>query len=437
MVPILAWAYSTGAPARSSGAPGEQSCSQTGCHVGTVNPDAERVAITFADGNTYTPGTAKTVNVTIPQAQRHGFQVSARLASDPQNAQAGSFPAPGTGMDVICLDGSAKFGGGRTSCRPEFAIEYLGHTNATTQRTYTFQWMPPASDAGNINFYVSGNAANGNGLPTGDRVYTSTAALTYSAGTGSRPTPIISGTDGVVNGATFSSLTGVASGSFLTVFGSNLAESTTNWNGSFQSNRAPTTLAGTRLLINDREAYIAYVSPTQINAVMPEDDALGTISVVAITPYGSSLPLTVQKKRYAPALFLYDPQNRRYAASLVADGSARVGRANLFGGPIDLPVRPARPGEYITLFGSGFGATSPAYTPGQIPSASPLPTKPTITIGGVTATGSFDYAGLNGFIGVYQFNVPIPANLPDGDHEVVITYQGETSQRGVYVTVGR
>ena len=38
--------------------------------------------------------------------------------------------------------------------------------------TWTFSWQAPATDQGDVTFYCSGNAANGNGTTSGDHIYT-------------------------------------------------------------------------------------------------------------------------------------------------------------------------------------------------------------------------------------------------------------------------
>jgi hypothetical protein len=43
--------------------------------------------------------------------------------------------------------------------------------------TWTFLWTAPPESAGEIVFYAAGNAANGDGSPSGDFIYTTTAAI--------------------------------------------------------------------------------------------------------------------------------------------------------------------------------------------------------------------------------------------------------------------
>jgi uncharacterized protein (TIGR03437 family) len=106
-----------------------------------------------------------------------------------------------------------------------------------------------------------------------------------------------------------------------------------------------------------------------------------------------------------------------------------VGAANLLPGAT---TTPAKPGETILLYGTGFGPTNPPLPTAQlVTTAEPLANPVQISIGGVTVTATF--AGLVS-PGVYQFNVPVP-NLPNGDAAVLATIGGVATQTLVSVTV--
>jgi uncharacterized protein (TIGR03437 family) len=69
-----------------------------------------------------------------------------------------------------------------------------------------------------------------------------------------------------------------------------------------------------------------------------------------------------------------------------------------------------------------------------VTTALPLANTVQMTIGGVAVTPSF--AGLSAS-GLYQFNVTVPASLPNGDAAVVATIGGVSSQTGLAITVGQ
>ena len=76
-----------------------------------------------------------------------------------------------------------------------------------------------------------------------------------------------------------SAISTIQSGEWASIFGTNLAVVTASWNGDF-----PTALAGTSVTIDSKPAYLAFVSPGQINLQVPGDAATGQVQVVVTTP---------------------------------------------------------------------------------------------------------------------------------------------------------
>src|SRR5260370_34638752 len=96
IVPVLIHAYATGPDPRHTGAPGDQTCAISGCHVGTaLNGGGESVQLTSSTGTTYTPGQPQTFTIAITdsKAKVYGFQMSARTASNPTTGQSGDVTA--------------------------------------------------------------------------------------------------------------------------------------------------------------------------------------------------------------------------------------------------------------------------------------------------------------------------------------------------------
>jgi uncharacterized protein (TIGR03437 family) len=178
--------------------------------------------------------------------------------------------------------------------------------------------------------------------------------------------------------------------------------------------------------VNGKAGSISYIGPTQINVLAPADDTVGPVQVTVTTQDGTSAPFTVQLKKPAPGFFLFDPQQRKYGAALIARSDGGVDYScpeGLFGAG-----RPVKPGEILLLWGTGFGATDPAVPFGVVFSgAAPLTDTVTITIGGVSADVQF--AGMTG-AGLYQFNVVVPP-LADGDQKVTAAIDGVTAQDNV------
>lgn len=233
----------------------------------------------------------------------------------------------------------------------------------------------------------------------------------------------------VVNGASFGS--GIASGSWISIFGSDLAPTTRLWKGDeIIDGVLPTQLDGVRVRINGKQAAISFISPGQLNVQAPDDDALGPVSVEVIRDGVGSATGFADLRGSSPAFFLFDPENRRYLAAVHPDG-VHVGKANLFGGAV--PTRRAKPGDIILLFGTGFGPTTPPVPAGQLfTGAAPLASPVRVFFGGVEAQVQF--GGLSG-AGLNQLNVVVPQGLPSGDVEVVAQTSGLQTQAGVFVTI--
>ena len=86
-----------------------------------------------------------------------------------------------------------------------------------------------------------------------------------------------------------------------------------------------------------------------------------------------------------------------------------------------LPSEPAMPGDYVAIFATGLGPVSSSIVEGQEGPADPLATVQShieAWIGGQPAEVQF--AGLApGFVGAYQVNAKVPANLRTADRAPV------------------
>ena len=229
----------------------------------------------------------------------------------------------------------------------------------------------------------------------------------------------------VVNGASF--VAPISAGSWITIEGANLSTITRLWNVSdFVGDSLPTQLDGVSVTLNGVAAYPYYISPTQLNVLAPDGLTAGPVQVQVMNPQGTSNVFTVNASGETPAFFLF---GTKYAAAEHANG-APIGPAALGGN-----FTPAKPGETVQLYGTGFGPMSPFSSSGQIlPAPAPLANADnvTVTIGGQPAVVT--YAGVVGS-GLDQLNVTVPASLPNGDAQIVATVNGLSTQTGLAVTV--
>ena len=427
-IPALILAHSSGPQPRSTGAPGDNTCSQASCHIGTaVDGGGGKVEISFDSGTTYTPGTKVKVTVKVTDSSAttriFGFQASSRLSSNTSSPQAGTF-TPGTEQFVQCEDSPAR---PATGCPSTAPLEFIQHSNPNSTGTFEFDWTPPTTNAGDVVFYVAGNAANGNLQPTGDRIYTTSATLT----TGTAKPALTQG--GVVNAG--SGKAEIASGTWVSIFGTNLAANLRVLDSPDVVNGVlPTALDGAGVTIGGKPAFIGFVSPTQINALVADDTATGDTQIVATSANGQSTPVTSTRVALSPAFLPFtDAAGKKYVAARHADFSV-MAKAGMFSG---LTTTPAKPGEVVLLFAVGLGPTNPAVAAGKVPTdIAKIPDTFTLRIGDVPATVA--YAGVSpGSAGLYQFNVTVPDSLPNGDAAVVVEVNGVRSQDNIFITVQR
>lgn len=228
-----------------------------------------------------------------------------------------------------------------------------------------------------------------------------------------------------MNGASFQ--TPLALNTWASVLGGGLAFSSRSWAATDLSGvNLPTTIDGVSVSVNGSPAAISYVGPSQVDFLIPENAAQGSAQIQVINNGQASATATVNLLGTAPAFFWLT--GNKYIASTHANGTL-TGPATLISGE----TTPALGGETIVLYGTGFGATSPA-APSGTTLAAPLPlaVAPVITIAGVPATVT--YLGLVE-PAVYQINVQIPSSVPPGDAAVVATAGGQQSQANAFLSV--
>jgi uncharacterized protein (TIGR03437 family) len=426
-LPILIYAYAEGPDAGFAGVPGELgTCTQ--CHSGGSGSGS--VTVAFANGLTYTPGVTQHVVVTVadPVQRRWGFELTARPSSS-TTTMAGSFTPGSDGFtQLVCsLPGFGTEQQGDT-CPTSLTLAYIEHTllgtrdGTTGSVTFQFDWTPPSSNVGNIVVYVAANAANGNGNTTGDHIYTNQYTLTPAAASNQ---PAIAA---VVNGASFQQ--NITAGSWVTIQGTNLAGTTGTWSSSqIVNGKLPTQLDNVSVTIDGLPAAVYFVSPTQINVQAPTDANTGPVPVVVTNNGQTSAAFTANLMPETPAFFLW---SGKYAVTTRQDFSL-VGPTTLFAGS----TTPAKPGDVVILWGTGFGVTTPPLASGQLVPSTQLysvANPPVITVGGVQAT-VYGAALAPGFAGLYQIAIRIPLTVGSGDQPVIARVGSVSSPTSVYVTV--
>ena len=116
----------------------------------------------------------------------------------------------------------------------------------------------------------------------------------------------------------------------------------------FSQQIPPVELDGMGITINGKPAFVEYVSPTQVNAIAPDDATIGNVQVQVTTPQGASYSAIVLKQALSPAFFTYQSVTTTYVAAIHLDGT-------LVGPALHIILPLAVPGEVIELYGTGSG----------------------------------------------------------------------------------
>jgi uncharacterized protein (TIGR03437 family) len=239
----------------------------------------------------------------------------------------------------------------------------------------------------------------------------------------------------------------VSANGIVTIFGSNFAPAGTQKTagpGDLVNGRLPVQLGGICVQVGVSRAPVLAVYPTQINIQIPNNPLSKDAFVQIIQNCGTAneIPSNMRSVmvRYATPEFFYLASNangKNPVAATDAVTGDRIGAPGLLPG---VPTRPAKPGDILSLYGTGFGPTSPPTNAGDIQSKAAsvvLPVK--VTIGGVAlAASDILYAGISpGSPGLYQVNIRVPDAVPDGDQPVTLGLGLYSTPVGGYLTVKR
>ncbi|MBZ5607868.1 MAG: hypothetical protein LAP38_06410 [Acidobacteriia bacterium] len=238
-------------------------------------------------------------------------------------------------------------------------------------------------------------------------------------------TPVITS---VVNGASLQP--GIASNTWVTIFGSSLAPKTDDWNSSIVGGVLPTSVDGVKVTIGGKPAYVYYLTSGQLNVLAPPDLSPGSADVTVTTNLGTSPAFSTTVSDFSPAFFPW-PGNQAVATR--QDFSLAV-KPGTFAGANTVA---AKPGDVIILWATGFGATNPPYPAGRAtPSDATYSTAstPTVTINNNSVI-VFGAALAPGSAGLYQIAIQVPNNLADGDYPIRAGIGNAQSPTGVVLSV--
>ena len=233
----------------------------------------------------------------------------------------------------------------------------------------------------------------------------------------------------VASAASYDS-TGVSPGELVAIFGKGLGPAA-GVNLQLDSNGLLTTsLGGTQVLFNGNPAPLIYAANGQVNAIVPYEVAqASTANVVAVYQGNALAAFQVAVSAVKPAIFTANSSGSGQGAILNQDYS------------INGPAKPAQRGQYVTLYGTGEGTTTPPGMDGRVSdtAGTPLPQAAascSATIGGQPATVSYCGEAPGFAAGVLQIDVLVPESVTSGNTvPVTVTIGGATSQASVTLAV--
>lgn len=407
----------------------EPTC-MTGCHTGNVlNSSLGSMTITTdrAPGrNYYGQGedVLITVSITHPNRSRFGFQLSGLDHS--------GISVSGLSGGIVEFDKVRTQVITRTVYRlPPYGLrQYIQHTSSGIDfspgrpGSWIFKWRAPEAEwIGPITFFASGVAGDSDGSSSGDFVYTTSLRLD----------PLPSQVLSVSSAAGFNSkpigLLGVdlAQDMICSLYSRNLASKEIV---ATPGEPLPTQMEGTSVEIQDAtgnvtEAPLFYISPRQINFLIPSNTSLGPATLL-VRRYGATVALrTISIARFSPGLFAANGNGRGVAAAQILrvtgdtyrfEGVAQLndswlpslGVPRLVPKPIDFGSKDDV--LYLILYGTGLRWLSSQ-------------SAATVTLRGVPLPVLY-IGPADGFFGLDQINVgPIPRSLGSGP--AVIQFQAD------------
>jgi uncharacterized protein (TIGR03437 family) len=292
------------------------------------------------------------------------------------------------------------------------------------------QWVLPVNE-NNINVNTGPM-----GTVTTSYPITSIGPCSNTSSGGGNPTGAGPTITGVKSASDFGGFSAAAPGSWIEIYGTDLAPETGGWSGSdFVNGVAPTMLDGVSVSIDGQAAFVDYISAKQVNVQLPSSIPTGgplqlTVSNGAL----SSLPYTLTVNATEPGL--------------LASGSFKIG-ANQYvvaqhsDGTYVLPVgaiagvtsRPAKPGETILIYGVGFGSVTPPTPAGKIAAGDTQLVQSLDIFFGQTAAQLTYYGLAPTFVGLYQFDVVVPTVANNNLEPLTFTLGGTPGAQTLYTAV--
>ena len=301
-------------------------------------------------------------------------------------------------------------------------------------------WLS-TEDLGNNVFFVRGAVEGlGAGLYEGELSFNSNAAnspvripVAMDVRDSSAPEALFSG---IVNGASFDPLQGIAPGTIVSLFGINLASGTDRPDDT----PLPREFLSARVSVNGIDAPFFFASQGQLNIQVPFELSPGgaRIDVSRDGVTGNSISAPVFER--SPGIFRIGVEN--YGA-IVNASQGNFPLPSEFSRP-GLSASPARPGDVIVIFATGLGPVDNPVPTGEATPDSPLARtleRPNVNYS-TSPFGLSERAAFSGlsprFVGLYQVNVDIPETAATNARTpITLEFNDGTSSNTVHIAVER
>jgi uncharacterized protein (TIGR03437 family) len=300
------------------------------------------------------------------------------------------------------------FGQNTQSISASYQTQYSLTATATPSGSATFTFNPPTPDG----FFPSGTLVTVNVTPaTGYKFVKWGGDLTgnftpgYLTMTGAHAITAFTLSVPAISPAGIMTAAGVtpdgtmAPGSLITIYGQNLAPGLELASG----NPLPQALGNVTVTVGNYLLPLLFVSQTQINAQLPVELVDGNYALTIQQTGFPDVPGTLTVSRDAPALFTQaNPQNLPLGMALHHDGTLVTFDS------------PAKRGEQISIYGTGFGPYATAALDGFAIPASPTDNvvdPVTLNVGGIVKTPDSAVAA-PGAVGLVLLKMTITSDLP-------------------------
>jgi uncharacterized protein (TIGR03437 family) len=354
-------------------------------------------------------------NLTISSGNQQSGPTGGTVTIAAKVTDANGSPVAGVTVNFTVASGPAQFSGNSATGAATTDVKGVASVQVTLGSTAgTVKISAASAGLSTVNFTLTVTVA----VPAGPQIAT-----------------------GGIEGAGLSvpGVTTLSSGGIASIFGTNFGAGTFQKVGSddLVNGKVPTNFHGICVDLSGTRAPVFGASDTQVNFQTPALSAGASVTVRVIISCGTSSEaatpgVTVQIAAASPEFFYfsYSTSGHNPVAATDSVNGAYLGTGTGF--------VPAQPSEYVTVYATGFGATNPAVTPGDFPPqlAGATGSIRVLLNGTQLPDANVLYAGVTPFSpGLYQLNLLLPADTPDGDLSLVLEVAGVPSPAGPYLTV--